>query len=123
MKFWDASALVPQLVPEFATKRLQSLAAGDSEMLVWWGSEVECALAACLERATALDLEAALRAFDRLKQLADCWHEVKSNGVVRETATRFLRVPPVAGRRCALARGRLGCRGTPSGLAPTDHAR
>ena len=42
MKFWDASAIVPLLVAEESTRRLQTLAAEDSAMLVWWGSTVEC---------------------------------------------------------------------------------
>ena len=55
MKFWDASAIVPLLVTEASTRRLQALAAKDSSMLVWWGSEVECVSAlARLERDGAL---------------------------------------------------------------------
>jgi hypothetical protein len=40
VRFWDASAIVPLLVAEPSTRRLQALAAKDSAMLVWWGSEV-----------------------------------------------------------------------------------
>ena len=42
MIFWDASAIVPLLALETQTRQLQSMAAKDSAMLVWWGSEVEC---------------------------------------------------------------------------------
>ena len=43
------------MVAEAATQRLQSLAAQDPVMLVWWGSEVECASALVrLERDGAL---------------------------------------------------------------------
>ena len=42
MKFWDASAIVPLLVTEELTRRLQAVAVKDSAMLVWWGSAVEC---------------------------------------------------------------------------------
>jgi predicted nucleic acid-binding protein len=94
--FWDASAIVPLLVAETATRRLQILAARDPEMLVWWGSAVECVSAlARLERAAALDSAAATIAFDRLRQLADGWHEVEPSDIVRETAMRFLRVHPL----------------------------
>ena len=44
MRFWDASAIVPLLITEVSTRCLQALAARDPDMLVWWGSEVECAL-------------------------------------------------------------------------------
>ena len=96
MKFWDASALVPLLVAEPTTRSMQLVATRDPEMLVWWGSEVECASAlARLERAAALDGKAASLAFERLKQLAAGWHEIEPTEIVRETAVRFLRVHPL----------------------------
>lgn len=96
MRFWDASAIVPLLIAEPSTQRLQALAASDPDILVWWGSSVECVSAlARLERSAALDARAAAFAFDRLKQLAGGWHEVEPSDIVRETATRFLRVHPL----------------------------
>lgn len=96
MKFWDASAIVPLLVAEPSTRRLQALAASDPDMLVWWGSTVEAASAlARLERGAALDKRAAVVAFDRLRQLAAGWHEVDPSDPVRETATRLLCAHPL----------------------------
>jgi predicted nucleic acid-binding protein len=96
MKFWDASAIVPLLVAEPKTRPVQALAGRDPEMLVWWGSEVECSSAlARLERAGALDVKAASLAFERLKQLAAGWHEIEPSEIVRENAVRFLRVHPL----------------------------
>ncbi len=96
MIFWDASAIVPLLVAEITTPQMQALAGRDSDMLVWWGSEVECMSAlARLERAAALDAKGMARASDRLKQLADGWHEIEPSDIVRETAVRFLRVHPL----------------------------
>lgn len=96
MIFWDASAIVPLLVAEPATRRLQALASRDGEMLVWWGSAVECASAlARLERAGALSATGAALAYDRLKQVSDTWHEVEAGDIVRENAIRFLRVHPL----------------------------
>ena len=96
MRFWDASAIVPLLIAETSTRRLQTLAASDPDMLVWWGSGVECVSAlARLERSAALDVRAAALAFDRLNQLAAGWHEVEPSDIVRETAMRFLRVHPL----------------------------
>jgi uncharacterized protein len=93
MRFWDASAIVPLVMSEAATKTLQALAAADPAMLVWWATEVECASAiARLERDGALDPPAAIEAFARLKRLADGWHEVDPTDAIRETAVRFLRV-------------------------------
>jgi predicted nucleic acid-binding protein len=93
VKFWDASAIVPLLVAETTTRSLQALARRDSDMLAWWGSQVECASAvARLERAAQLDRRGAVLAFDRLKKIADGWHEIEPSEVVRENAVRFLRV-------------------------------
>jgi predicted nucleic acid-binding protein len=96
VKFWDASAIVPLLVAETSSRRLQSLAAKESAMLVWWGSEVECVSAlARRERDGAFDGPAMGNALRRLQQLADAWHEIDPSDLVRETAERFLRVHPL----------------------------
>ena len=96
MKFWDASAIVPLLMTEASTRQLQTLAVKDPTMLVWWGTEVECAsVIARLERDGGLDEPAVAEAFDRLKQLAAGWHEVDPSDAVREAAVRFLRVHPL----------------------------
>ena len=95
MKFWDASAIVPLLVAESTTRPLQALANRDSDLLVWWGSQVECASAlARLERGALLDVKGAASAFDRLKQLANGWHEIEPSEIIRENALKFLRVHP-----------------------------
>ena len=96
MRFWDASAIVPLLVAEASTRRLQALAAKDTAMLVWWGSEIECVSAlARLEREGTLAGPAVPRAFKRMRALADSWHEVDPSDAVREAAVRFLRVHPL----------------------------
>ncbi len=96
MKFWDASAIVPLLVAEATTSRLQALARRDSDMLAWWGSQLECASAlARLERAAALDAKGIVAALDRLNRLASSWHEIEPSDIVRESAMRFLRVHPL----------------------------
>lgn len=96
MSFWDASAIVPLPVAETSSRRLQSVAAQDPAMFVWWGSEVECVSAlARLERDGALDASTLTLALGRLRQLADAWHEIDPSDTVREVAVRFLRVHPL----------------------------
>ena len=96
MKFWDASAIVPLLITEQTTRRLQALLAKDPAMLVWWGSEVECVSAlARLEREGGLGPQALAVALKRLGQLATAWHEIDASDSVREAATRFVRVHPL----------------------------
>ena len=96
MRFWDASAIVALLTTEGTTKTLQRVAADHPQMLVWWATEVECASAiARLERDGALDAPGVIEAFDRLRRLAEGWHEVDPSDVIREAAVRFLRVHPL----------------------------
>jgi len=96
VKFWDASAIVPLLVTEPSSRRLQALATADPAMLVWWGSTVECTSAvARLERDGVLTTEGITNALGRLRRLADGWHEIDPSDTIRETANRFLRVHPL----------------------------
>jgi uncharacterized protein len=96
VKFWDASAIVPLLVAEESTRRLQALVAKDTAMLVWWGSAVECISGlARLERDGALNARAMMQALQLLRQLSASWHEVDPSDEIRETAVRFLRVHPL----------------------------
>ena len=93
MKFWDASAIVPLLVNETLSRNLQSVAAKDSAMLVWWGSEVECVSAlARRQREGVLDERTMETALARLRQLSAAWHQIDPSDLIRETAERFLRV-------------------------------
>jgi predicted nucleic acid-binding protein len=96
MKFWDASALVPLLVEEDSSSRLRALSARDRVMVVWWASEVECVSALMrLRRIEAQDEQAVAVGMARLSKLAAEWHEVDPTGIVREAASRFLRVHPL----------------------------
>jgi uncharacterized protein len=94
--FWDSSAIAPLLVAERTTAGVMALAVRDPDMLVWWGSKVECMSAlARLEREAALDAKGMTLAWSRLDQLAQSWHEIEPTEVVRESAMRFLRVHPL----------------------------
>jgi predicted nucleic acid-binding protein len=118
VKFWDASALVPLLVAEPTTRALQALAVRDTDMLVWWGSRVECVSAlARLERETAFDGMQARAAYGRLDELARGWHEIGPGEIVRETAMRFLRVHPLrAADALQLAAAFVAAENRPSAL-------
>jgi uncharacterized protein len=118
VKFWDSSAIVPLLIAEASTPRLQALAAEDPAMLVWWGSEVECASAlARLERELSIDGSAIAAAFSRLGQLKVAWHEINPSDAVRETAARFLRVHPLrAADALQLAAAFAAAEGRPGSL-------
>ena len=118
MKFWDSSAIVPLLIAEASTRHLLVLAAEDPAMLVWWGSEIECASAlARLEREAAIDASAIVAAFSRLGQFKAAWYEINPSDAVRETAARFLRVHPLrAADALQLAAAFAAAEGRPGSL-------
>lgn len=96
MRFWDSSALVPLVVAQAATARMQLLSEGDSSTAVWWATPVECAAAvARLEREGMLDEEGASKAFDHIATLSPMWHEIDATDAVRTTARRVLRLHPL----------------------------
>ncbi|HLG45485.1 MAG TPA: hypothetical protein VKY24_04515 [Reyranella sp.] len=96
MKFWDSSAVVPLVVHQKATATMRGVALGDPLMVVWWGTAVECASAlARLEREGALDSAGAAAAFGQLAALGTGWQEIEAGDLVRQTATRLLRVHPL----------------------------
>jgi predicted nucleic acid-binding protein len=93
MRFWDSSALVPLLVQERTTEAVLALYRDDSDVLTWWGTQVECASALSrLAREAGLSVSNMTASFRRLSGLAKSWHEVEPGEMVRETAHRFLRV-------------------------------
>ncbi len=118
MKFWDSSAIVPLLVEEKHTDRLLGLYEHHPTLLVWWGTQVECASAiARLERGRALTPSAAERGFSRLQVLAESWHVVQPLDVLRQTAIRFVRVHPLrSADALQLAAAFAGSEGRPSSL-------
>jgi hypothetical protein len=96
VRFWDASAVVPLVVAEPPRDALLALLDADPDMLVWWGTPVECASAiARRERDGALPLGDATAALDRLKRLGRSWHEVLPADPLRSVALRLLRVHPL----------------------------
>jgi predicted nucleic acid-binding protein len=96
MRFWDASAIVPLLLAEEGRAGVLAELERDPGMFVWWGTPVECVSAiGRREREGALALADATLAIDRLRALAEAWHEVQPSDIVRVTAQRLLRVHPL----------------------------
>lgn len=93
MKFWDSSALVALLLQQPQTKRVRQWLEEDDELVVWWGSAVECASAiARLHRDGHLSAPAERDARFLLDLLRKSWFEVQPGDAVREQALRLLRV-------------------------------
>jgi uncharacterized protein len=92
MRFWDSSAIVPLLVnqPESAAARAEF--EHDPQMLVWWGTGVECMSAlARLERERRITPQDVAAASDRLARSTRPSGEVRPSERVRLLAFRVLR--------------------------------
>lgn len=93
MSFWDASALVPLLLRQRASVAARTLYRRRSDVVVWWGTAVECESAiARLERAGELKPDEIADARKRLFEAEAGWTEVEPSQAVRGTARRLLRV-------------------------------
>lgn len=119
MTFWDSSALVPLFAAESRTSSMQSRYARDPEVVVWWGTLVECASAiARLEREGALSAANAAESFARLDALAPSWMQIEPSDEIRESARRLLRVHPLrAADALQLAAAVVAAERRPSTLA------
>jgi uncharacterized protein len=118
VRFWDSSAIVPLIVGEPTTQEVQTVAADDPVMCVWWATEVECVSAlARLERDDALADAATLAALERLDLLAEAWNEVQPFVPLRGVARRLLRVHPLrAADALQLAAAVTAAEGLPASL-------
>ena len=96
MTYWDSSALVPLCLEQPRSEQAKRLLREDPEMIVWWGSKVECASAfARLLRDDLLSPadERAARAL--LEELNNGWFEIQPSANVRDQAMRVLRLHPL----------------------------
>lgn len=96
MRFWDSSALVPLCLDQPRTEKSRQLHAEDPELVVWWGSSIECASAiARLHRDGYLSASDEAEARSLLGALAESWYEIQPGDAVREQANRVLRLHPL----------------------------
>jgi predicted nucleic acid-binding protein len=88
--FWDASALVPLVVRE-ATTELYTKIAGETQIVTWWGSYLECtsAIARLARRGSAPARVA--ESYRMLELLAGEWREIGSSEKLRRAAARTLK--------------------------------
>jgi predicted nucleic acid-binding protein len=96
VRFWDASAVIPICVREPRSDGIEELLAADGDMIVWWGTLVECASAVARRRRdgafSATDERHALAV---LRRLAAAWNTVTATEAVRERALRLVRIHPL----------------------------
>ena len=96
MKFWDSSAIIPLCLKEPASETIRALAKSDEDIIVWWGTMVECLSALSRRRRErSISADAERRARNALKALASAWSEVQPTEIVRQRSERLLMVHPL----------------------------
>ena len=96
MRFWDSSALVPLLVLEDTSQAIQAALETDPDVILWWGTPIECASAlGRRERDGDVSVEGTSAALARLDALRSAWVEVQPVDRVRATAVRLVRTHPL----------------------------
>jgi predicted nucleic acid-binding protein len=112
MRFWDSSALVPLLVQEGDSARVQPLVGADPAAIVWAATAVE--IASALWRRSRAGGIADKARDDALRELARqevSWHAVVDIATVGARARRLLASHPLrAADACQLAAALVACR-------------
>jgi predicted nucleic acid-binding protein len=118
MKFWDSSVIVPLLVSQASSGAVSNEVERDPDLVVWWGTGLECVSAFTrLEREGKLTAAELVAAIDNLPPLAASWQEVQPAARLRQTAERLLRVHPLrAADALQLAAAIAAADGDPSSL-------
>jgi predicted nucleic acid-binding protein len=87
VRFWDTSAVVPLLVEQGHSAGARALATDPGDMVVWWGTVVECLSGlARLRVEGALSVWTETRARESLTLLGDRWVEVVPSNRLRAVA-------------------------------------
>jgi predicted nucleic acid-binding protein len=96
MRFWDSSAIIPLCLSEPRTNRLKKLTEGDTALVVWWATLVECDAAfARLRREAVLTRAEEDNARHFVRLLLVEWTEIEPSREVREQAGRVLLLHPL----------------------------
>lgn len=91
MKFWDSSAVVPLLLPQRSSSRMEKEYRADSSLTVWCLTPVEVWSAVCrLRREGLLNSPAMRSARRRFQALGESWVEIDDLRAVRNRAQRLL---------------------------------
>jgi uncharacterized protein len=84
LRLWDSWALVPLILEETSSAPVSRLLSEDDEVVVWWGTWVECAVAISRpSREGRLDEEAEEEARTVLNGLTDNWTKIRPTDELR----------------------------------------
>ncbi len=118
MRFWDTSAVLPLIVEEPWTRNARTFLEADAEIMLWWGTPIEClsALARC-RRDGRLDAASHKTGQKVLEALLDAAFEIQASDLLRKRASRLLeRYPLRLPESFQLAAALTWCDKQPSGF-------
>ena len=119
MRFWDSSALLPLLIAETTSARMDGHYREDPVVVTWWGTRIECVSAlARLERDGDMAADQVRSAFERLDAASATWIEVPAQDDVRDQSIRLLRMH----RLCAADATQIAAALVASGFSPRSLA-
>ena len=96
MRFWDSSAVVPLILEQPLSARSRELLDEDPDVVIWWGTPLECASAfARLRGEGALSPREEAELVRTLAELRSGWYEMVPGDLVRAQAHRVLRLHPL----------------------------
>jgi uncharacterized protein len=118
LKFWDSSAILPLLLQEPASERVERVLLSDPELVIWWATPVESRSALARRRREGGLQESGLRrAQDILDGLLKHAYEVEPMEDVRAKAQHLLSVHRLrAADALQLAAALVWCREHPIGV-------
>ena len=101
MRFWDASAVVPLLIQQESSRRMEREFASDPGLNVWCLTSVEAWSAVCrLRRQGLIDSPGMRAARSRLQGFIERWIEVDDLQAVKGRAQRLLEIHPLRAADC-----------------------
>lgn len=116
MRFWDSSAVVPLILEQPLSARSRELLDEDPDVVIWWGTPLECASAfARLRGEGALSPREEAELVRTLAELRSGWYEMVPGDLVRAQAHRVLRLHPLRAADALQLAAALEWAGAPSG--------
>jgi predicted nucleic acid-binding protein len=91
MRFWDASALVPLVIPEVTTEVVARLLRSDADIVVAWTATIECVSAFVRRHRERIASEIQLAgALNRLRELSAQWNVTEPTMALRSLAEKIV---------------------------------
>lgn len=99
--FWDSSAIVPLLVHERSSQTMQDLFTNDDDVVIWWGTPVECASALEHKMRNGLPEDSYAASYLKLDEFVSLAQEVPPDHSVRVLAVQLMQRHRMLGVRAA----------------------